>query len=106
MSVVKINAIQVPKDKQERFEERWQGQAATAQGTDGLEWFEVLRPVGGNDQYLIYTRWSSEEAYRAWESSQDFARAHEGGGSDLAPAASDSHHLWSYEVLESTGPKG
>ena len=41
---------------------------------------------------------------RAWESSQDFARSHTGGGDELAPAASDSHHLWSYEVLESTGP--
>ena len=74
--------------------------------TEGFEWFELLRPQEGTDQYLVYTRWSSEEAYRSWESSQDFARAHEGGGSDLAPAASDSHHLWSYEVLESTGPKG
>ena len=34
------------------------------------------------------------------------ARAHEGGGDALAPAASDSHHLWSYEVLESAGPHG
>ncbi len=70
----------------------------------GFEWFEMLRPLQGTDQYLIYTRWSSEEAYRTWESGQDFARAHDGGGDDLAPAASDSHHLWSYEVLESAGP--
>ena len=39
-----------------------------------------------------------------WQSSQDFDRAHDGGGDTLAPAASDSHHLWSYEVLESAGP--
>ena len=66
----------------------------------------VLRPTDDNEQYLIYTRWSDEQTYRAWESGQDFARAHEGGGDDLAPAASDSHHLWSYEVLESAGPAG
>jgi heme-degrading monooxygenase HmoA len=106
MSVVKINAITVPKEKQQRFEERWKGRAGAVETTEGFEWFEVLRPLEGTDQYLVYTRWSSEEAYRAWENSQDFARAHEGGGSDLAPAASDSHHLWSYEVIETAGPKG
>jgi heme-degrading monooxygenase HmoA len=104
MSIVKINAITVPKDKQARFEERFRGRAGSVEKTPGFEWFEMLRPLEGTDQYLIYTRWSSEEAYRAWESGQDFARAHDGGGDDLAPAASDSHHLWSYEVLESAGP--
>ena len=106
MTVVKINAITVPKDKQERFEERFRGRAGNVERTPGFEWFELLRPQEGTDQYLVYTRWSSEEAYQSWESSQEFARAHEGGGDDLAPAASDSSHLWSYEVIESTGPKG
>ena len=105
MSIVKINAITVPPDKQARFEERFRGRGGHVEKTPGFEWFELLRPLEGTDQYLVYTRWSSEEAYRAWESSQDFARSHDGGGDDLAPAASDSHHLWSYEVLESTGPK-
>jgi heme-degrading monooxygenase HmoA len=59
---------------------------------------------GAADRYLGYTRWASEEAYREWERGQEFARAHQGGGDDLAPAAADSHHLWSYEVLETAGP--
>ncbi|GAA3174306.1 antibiotic biosynthesis monooxygenase [Blastococcus jejuensis] len=104
MSIVKINAIVVPPDRQERFEERFRGRGGHVERTPGFEWFELLRPLEGTDQYLVYTRWSSEEAYRAWESSQDFARSHGGGGDDLAPAASDSHHLWSYAVIESTGP--
>jgi heme-degrading monooxygenase HmoA len=106
MSVVKINAISVPKDKQERFEERFRGRAGAVESTPGFEWFELLRPQEGTDQYLVYTRWSSQEAYESWESGQDFARSHEGGGDDLAPAAGASHHLWSYEVIESAGPKG
>src|SRR3712207_8455097 len=80
MSVVKINAITVPKDKQERFEERFRGRAGEVEKTAGFEWFELLRPLEGTDQYLVYTRWTSEEAYRAWEQGQDFARAHAGGG--------------------------
>jgi heme-degrading monooxygenase HmoA len=80
MSVVKINAIVVPKDRQERFEERFRGRAGEVEKTAGFEWFELLRPLEGTDQYLVYTRWESEEAYRAWEQGQEFARAHEGGG--------------------------
>ncbi len=104
MSVVKINAISVPPHAQERFEERFRGRAGAVEKTPGFEWFELLRPLEGTDQYLVYTRWSSEEAYRAWEDGQDFARAHDGGGDELAPAASDSHHLWSYQVIESSAP--
>ena len=105
MSVVKINAITVPKDKQERFEERFRGRAGAVESTPGFEWFELLRPVEGTDQYLVYTRWSSVEDYEAWQTSQDFDRAHDGGGDTLAPAAAHSSHVWTYEVLEYAGPK-
>ena len=87
MSVVKINAVTVPKDKQDRFEERFRGRAGAVEKTPGFEWFELLRPLEGTDQYLVYTRWSSEEAYQAWQYGQDFDRAHDGGGDTLAPAA-------------------
>src|SRR3954454_25298513 len=99
MSIVKINAITVPKDKQERFEERFRGRAGAVEDTEGFEWFELLRPQEGTDQYLVYTCWSSEEAYRGGESSQDFARAHDGFDSDVAPAASDYHLVLSYAEL-------
>ena len=105
MSIVKINAIVVPPDKQARFEERFRGRGGHVEKTPGFEWFELLRPVEGTDQYLVYTRWSSVEAYEAWQSSQDFDRAHDGGGDTLAPAAPHSAHVWTYEVLESSGPK-
>ena len=104
MSIVKINAITVPQDKQERFEERFRGRGGHVEKTEGFEWFELLRPLEGTDQYLVYTRWTDEASYQAWQSSQDFDRAHDGGGDTLAPAAAPSAHLWSYEVLESAGP--
>ena len=107
MSIVKINAVTVPRDKQERFEERFRGRAGAVEKTPGFEWFELLRPVAGTEAYLVYTRWESEEAYQAWQSGQDFDRAHDGGGDTLAPAAERSqNHVWSYEVVESAAPKG
>ena len=104
MSVVKINVVTLPEDKRARFEERFKGRAGTVETTPGFEWFELLRPLEGTDQYLVYTRWESEEAYQSWQSGQDFDRAHDGGGDTLAPAAAHSAHLWSYEVIESAAP--
>jgi heme-degrading monooxygenase HmoA len=104
MSVVKINAISVPKDKQERFEERFKGRAGAVESTPGFEWFELLRPLEGTDQYLVYTRWESEEAYRAWESGRTSRAPTRAAATTWRPAASDSHHLWSYEVIESAAP--
>ena len=56
MSVVKINAITVPAEQQARFEERFRGRAGAVEKTPGFEWFELLRPLEGTDQYLVYTR--------------------------------------------------
>jgi heme-degrading monooxygenase HmoA len=106
MSVVKINVVTMPEDKRARFEERFTGRAGAVETTPGFEWFELLRPVAGTDSYLVYTRWTSEEAYESWQSSQDFDRAHDGGGDTLAPAAErSSQHVWSFEVVESAAPK-
>ena len=46
----------------------------------------------------------SVATFRPEANAARFARAHQGGGDELAPAASDSHHLWSYEVVESSAP--
>ncbi|MGY1591489.1 antibiotic biosynthesis monooxygenase family protein [Geodermatophilus sp. SYSU D00708] len=103
MSVVKVNAITVPADRRAGFEERFRNRAGAVEGTPGFERFELLRPQEGDDLYLVYTRWESEEAFRAWHDSQDFDRAHHGGES-RAPVASHSQ-LWSFQVVESAGPR-
>ena len=103
MSVVKINAVTVPRSS--RPGSRSDSAAGPAPSRrPRLRVVRAAAPLEGTDQYLVYTRWSSEEAYQAWQSGQDFDRAHDGGGDTLAPAAAPSHHLWSYEVLESAGP--
>jgi heme oxygenase (mycobilin-producing) len=102
MSVVKINAITVPEDRRESFEERFRSRAGAVEQTAGFERFELLRPQEGTDLYLVYTRWESEEAFQAWHDSQDFNRAHHGGES-RAPVASHSQ-LWSFQAIENAGP--
>lgn len=104
MSVVKINVLTVPAEMRDELEHRFSGRAGTVDSADGFEWFELLRPVGGTDRYLVYTRWRSEEDFRAWHDSQDFARGHAGDGGHSGPAATDSE-LWSFDVIEQAGPR-
>ncbi|MFI9157353.1 antibiotic biosynthesis monooxygenase family protein [Kitasatospora aureofaciens] len=107
MSVVKINVLTVPAEQREVLEQRFASRAGAVENSDGFEWFELLRPVDGTDQYLVYTRWRSEEDFKAWMEGPMKA-AHQGGGeggeAPKRPAASGST-LWSFEVVQSAGPK-
>ncbi|GAA3174238.1 antibiotic biosynthesis monooxygenase family protein [Streptomyces sp. BBFR2] len=107
MSIVKINALTVPAEQREVLEQRFSSRAGTVDSSDGFEWFELLRPVEGTDQYLVYTRWRDEASFQAWMEGPMKA-AHqgggEGGGERPKPAASGST-LWSFEVVQQAGPK-
>lgn len=106
MSIVKINALTVPTEMRAALEQRFASRAGAVESSDGFEWFELLRPVEGTDQYLVYTRWRSEEDYQNWMSGPMQA-AHRGsgeGGEKPRPAATGST-LWSFEVVQQTGPK-
>ncbi|MFB7392588.1 antibiotic biosynthesis monooxygenase family protein [Streptomyces sp. NPDC056191] len=113
MSIVKINVLTVPAEQREVLEQRFASRAGAVEGSDGFEWFELLRPVEGTDQYLVYTRWRSEEDFQAWMNGSMKA-AHGGGGAGgegageggerPRPAASGST-LWSFEVVQQASPK-
>ncbi|MFB7030626.1 MULTISPECIES: antibiotic biosynthesis monooxygenase family protein [unclassified Streptomyces] len=108
MSIVKINVLTVPDEQREVLEQRFASRAGAVEGSDGFEWFELLRPLEGTDQYLVYTRWRSEEDFQNWMNGSMRA-AHqgggEGGGERPKPAASGST-LWSFEVVQQAAPKG
>ncbi|MFJ5923928.1 antibiotic biosynthesis monooxygenase family protein [Kitasatospora sp. NPDC092948] len=103
MSVVKINVLTVPAEQREVLEQRFGSRAGAVEGADGFEWFELLRPVEGTDQYLVYTRWRDEESFKAWMEGP-MKSAHQGGGDRPKPAATGST-VWSFEVVQSAGPK-
>lgn len=103
MSVVKINAVDVPAEGAEEFERRFAQRAGAVEHADGFEAFELLRPADGETTWFVYTRWVDDAAYEAWLGSQDFARAHahvvadaEGGQAPVAHGA----RLLSFEVVE------
>lgn len=107
MSVVKFNVLTVPEGAAATLEERFAKRGGMVENQPGFEEFQLLRPVEGNDKYLVYTRWRSEEDFQNWVNGQDFKRSHaegdkgspHGGGDKPEPAASDSE-VWGYEVVQ------
>lgn len=107
-SVVKINVLTVPAEQREVLEKRFASRAGVVESSDGFEWFELLRPVDGTDNYLVYTRWRDEASFEAWMEGP-MKQAHQGGG-DQPPAdrpkpAASASTVWSFEVVQQTGPK-
>jgi heme-degrading monooxygenase HmoA len=104
MSIVKINAITVPRERFGEFEQRFASRAGRVSSADGFEAFELLRPNDERDVCLVITRWRSEEDFRVWVAGPDFKAGHaqhrEGG-----PVGTSSE-IWSFDVLELEGPAG
>ncbi|MCY0935264.1 antibiotic biosynthesis monooxygenase family protein [Streptomyces sp. H34-S4] len=121
MSIVKINALTVPDEQREVLEQRFASRAGSVESSDGFEWFELLRPVEGTDQYLVYTRWRSEQDFQAWMEGPMKA-AHQGGaagggagapgdpgggggGAGRPKPAATGSSVWSFEVVQQAAPK-
>jgi heme oxygenase (mycobilin-producing) len=98
MSFVAINVLTVPEPMRETLEQRFAARAGEVDKMEGFEAFELLRPVEGQDRYLVYTRWDSEQSFKAWTESQAFGRGH-AQHSEQGPAASGSE-LWTFSVAE------
>ena len=66
MSVVKINAITVPRERFEDFAQRFASRAGKVSSAEGFEAFELLRPNDDREVCLVVTRWRSEEDFKGW----------------------------------------
>lgn len=100
MAVVKINAIEVPDDAGPELEQRFAARAGMVEQAPGFIEFELLRPVGGEKRYFVYTKWESEEAFQNWANGPMKA-AHAGKQPPVATGSS----LLEFEVVAEAGPK-
>jgi heme-degrading monooxygenase HmoA len=96
MGYVAINVLSVPDGNGAVLEERFAGRQGLVDAAPGFERFELLRPVEGTEDYLVYTRWRSEADFVAWRASQSFGQGHGQGG---RPAATGST-VWGFEVVQ------
>ena len=103
--VVKINAIEVSEGRGPELEERFARRAAEVEGMPGFLGFELLRPVEGESRYFVYTRWESEEAFRAWVESSAFTRGHAQAARDSQGTVAHGSSLMGFEVVQKVEPR-
>ncbi len=105
MTVIRINAIEVPEGRGDELERRFAGRAHAVDTAEGFEGFELLRPTDGRRTWLVITRWRDAAAFEAWARSPAFAHGHRGTSDGERPVALSSE-LWAYEpaVSAATGP--
>lgn len=101
MSVVKVNAITVPRERFDAFAERFASRAGKVEQSEGFESFQLLRPNDDREVCLVMTQWRSEEDFQAWLKGPDFAAGHAQHRTD-GPVGTASE-LWSFDVLEQLG---
>lgn len=106
MTIVRINAIDVPGEKGEELARRFGERAGAVDHADGFEGFELLRPTDGRTTWLVVTRWRDEEAFQKWVASPAFAHGHRGANAapDGTPVAVHSE-LWNYEIVDLPQPR-
>lgn len=100
MSIVKINAIDVPPQAGPELERRFAARAHTVDGSPGFLGFQLLRPVAGESRYFVVTHWADEESYAAWRDG-DARAAH--AGEHGKPVASGAN-LLEFEVVMDVKP--
>ena len=98
MSVVRINAITVPKERADELERRFAARAGEVSMSPGFEAFELLRPTDDRDTYLVYTRWATQADFDNWVNSAAFQHGHRAHSSE-GPVSNQSD-LWSFDVVQ------
>lgn len=102
MSVVKINAIEIPPGAGPELERRFAARLGAVEGAPGFEEFCLLRPTAGENRYFVYTRWESQEAFDSWSATRS-AGAHAAPTGDAPrPFVSIGASLLEFEVVART----
>ena len=102
MSYVAINVLTVPEGAGETLEQRFAARQGAVDSAPGFEHFELLRPLEGTSDYLVYTRWRSQDDFTAWRESQSFGAGHAQATErpeGARPAATRST-VWAFEVVQ------
>lgn len=75
MSVVKINALEIPPQAGDEIVKRFTARMNSLTEVAGFEGFELLRPTSETEsRWFVYTRWADQASYNAWRDG-DGARA-------------------------------
>ncbi len=99
MTVVKINALQVPEGSGPELERRFAARKRAVDSAPGFQGFQLLRPTAGESRYFVVTTWADEASFEAWRS-QRADEQHERAGRE--PVATGAE-LLEFEVVDLDG---
>ena len=85
-SFVAVNYIACQPEYVDRFEELFTTRAKAIDRLPGFIDMQVLKPMDGEGEYLVVSRWEGKEHFDAWVGSPEFLEGHKRGFEDLAEA--------------------
>ena len=91
MSVVVINALQVPEHAGDELEQRFAARKHSVDGAAGFEGFQLLRPTDGRNQYFVVTHWASQQDFENWRAART---------PRTEPSVSTSMEVLEFEVVD------
>ena len=98
MSVVRINAITVPKERAEELVRRFVARAGEVSKSPAFKALKLLRPTDDKDTYLVYTRWTTQDDFDNWVNSASFQHGHRAHATE-GPVSNQSE-LWAFDVVQ------
>jgi heme oxygenase (mycobilin-producing) len=96
MTVVVMNVVRAADGRAEEFEQAFLTRERLLNQADGFLGFELLRR-DRDGEYVVLTRWESQEAFRGWVRSDLFRRSH---SRDRGRGLATSNELRLYDVLD------
>lgn len=91
MSVVKINALEIPPQAGDEIVKRFTARMNSLADVAGFEGFELLRPTGETEpRWFVYTRWADQSSYEAWRDGDGARASHAGSGDANTDDAGDA----------------
>ena len=109
MSVVKINALEIPPQAGDEIVKRFTVRMNSLAEVAGFEGFELLRPTGESEpRWFVYTRWADQGSYEAWRDGDGARASHaaqEGEAERPAPVSMGAT-LLEFEVAVSAEASG
>jgi heme-degrading monooxygenase HmoA len=104
MSVVKINALEIPPQAGDEIVKRFTARMSSLSDVAGFEGFELLKPTGETEtRWFVYTRWADQASYEAWRDGDGAGRAHaQAEGEATPPPVSMGATLLEFEVAVSS----
>ena len=95
-----MNVVEVEEDKRDAFEEAFLTRERLLSQAEGFVGFELLRR-DRQGEYVVLTRWESQEAFRGWVQSDLFKRSHSRQGDHSLAMSNETR---TYEILDAEVP--